>query len=170
MQTISFRNTFQHIACEMSTMITDVASMCLLVMMFFHRCRWPILLTLDVPMRPVRVVNTRNTMSANIPLCKCLGEHNEVMIWKRFPHYWPFFQDNPPLISVFPSQRVRNTRLWWFLFLKCSLLLFMHEPFYREFHLTHKLLIFLAQCLQIIFILYGERPPLNYDQSLKWSL
>ena len=43
------------------------------------------------------------------------GNDYEVNTWTRFWYYWPRCGDNSPVTDGFPSQRVSNADLWWFL-------------------------------------------------------
>ena len=38
-------------------------------------------------------------------------DHNDIITWKYFTHYWPLCEGNPPVTGGFPSQRVSNVEL-----------------------------------------------------------
>ena len=48
-------------------------------------------------------------------LCEKIGGHVDVMVWKRFPHYWPFARGSPSQWWI--SLKITNTAaLWCFCF------------------------------------------------------
>ena len=46
---------------------------------------------------------------------QCYCTYNDVIKWKHFPHYWPFYAGNSPLTDEFPAQMPVTWELWCFL-------------------------------------------------------
>ena len=47
-----------------------------------------------------------------------LRDHDDIITWKRCPHYWPFIKKIPPINGGVPSQMARMRGFYIFLFVE----------------------------------------------------
>ena len=42
----------------------------------------------------------------------CFFQHDDMMIWRWFPHYWPVCEGNPPVTGGLSPQKASNIEIW----------------------------------------------------------